>query len=70
MKSLKEIRKHRLTLVQIGIACAKECVNRPPALYCQMCKTAETQEKILAWVSEDKSIFEEHQESLKKITMI
>lgn len=62
MKSLKEIRKQRLDLSSVLSACPKRCADGVPGLYCNMCAAAAAQEKLLAWVSDEKSIVEKFQE--------
>ena len=61
MRSLKEIRQARLDCVKLVTdICPKKCVlNTPPGLWCWMCRAAKDKEVILAWVSDEASLFED-----------
>jgi len=60
MRSLKEIQAARLALVEIVTKdCIKKCVlNIDLGRWCEMCETAHSQEVILAWVINHKSLFD------------
>ena len=60
MKRLEEIRQVRLDCVKlVADICPKKCVlSVPPGLWCWMCQAAKDKEVILAWVSDEASMFE------------
>ncbi len=60
VRTLKEIRKERHSLSSAVLSCPKSCVrDRAPDLWCQMCETIREHERLLAWVCEDTSIFDD-----------
>ena len=67
MKTVKKIRERQLSLVRVLADCSRDCANKAPAFWCGVCSTSKTTEEALAWVTGEKSIFQEHIEQMREL---